>query len=330
MNVKISGTGSYKPDFVLTNEKLAKIVETNDEWIVKRTGISERRINLDKTNWEMAAEASMRAIENAGINPDDITMIIAGTATNDYYTPSLACCVQKAISAPNAFAFDVAAACSGFVYAISVAESMMKTGAAGTGHTLVICSENLSRITDYTDRSTCILFGDGAGAVILSRTEDDCGILSTSLYSDGSKLDSLYAKSLNPVLSDEEGRLRNNDVKPNGTLSMLGAEVLKFAVRIIPEMLTNALNKINMKTDDITHYLFHQANIRIISGAAERIGNIQDKIRLNIDKLGNTSSASIPILLDEINHSGILKKGDVIAAVGFGAGLTAGAAIIRW
>ena len=330
MNVKISGTGRCLPEFVLTNEGLSKMVDTNDEWIVKRTGIKERRINIDKSNWEMAAEASLQAIENAGISPEDITMIIVCTSSSDGYTPSTACYVQGAIGAKNAFAFDIGAACSGFVYSLSVAESMMKSGAAGGGKVLVVGSENLSRITDYDDRGTCILFGDGAGAVVLSKTDEDCGIVATSLYADGTGTNLLYAHSLAPVENFGDGAIGNSKAEVDKHMRMMGGEVMKFAIRIVPEILTKAMDKVNITSSDVSYFLFHQANLRIITATAEKMGIGDEKIPLNVEKYGNTSSATIPILLDEINRNGVLKNGDIIAMAGFGAGLTVGAAVVKW
>jgi 3-oxoacyl-(acyl-carrier-protein) synthase III len=330
MNVKILGTGRYLPEFALTNDSLSKMVDTNDEWIVKRTGIKERRINLDKSNWEMAAAASLNAIEDAGITPDDITMIICCTSTPDGYTPSVACYVQRAIAAKDAFAFDAVAACSGFVYSLTIAEAMVKNGSAGGGKVLVVGSENLSRITDYDDRGTCILFGDGAGAVVLSLTDEDCGIMSTSLYTDGTGTDILYAHSLASVENHGDGTISNSNVTVDRYMRMMGGEVLKFAIRVVPEILTKAMDKVNLTCGDVSHFLFHQANLRIITSTAEKMGIGEDKIPLNIEKYGNTSSATIPILLDEINRNGVLKNGDIIAMAGFGAGLTVGAAIIKW
>ena len=216
------------------------------------------------------------------------------------------------------------------MYALTVAESMMKTGAAGGGYVIVVGCECLSRITDYTDRSTCVLFGDGAGAAVLAPSEDDSGMLASSLYSDGGGASLLYGDSHRPVIGHADGTVSNNDEPVRCALKMHGGEILKFTVRIVPEMVDRVLHQANMTKDDIDYYLFHQANLRLIASVKEKFGIPDEKVPVNIERYGNTSSASVPILLDEINRQGRLKKGDLIVAVGFGAGLTAGSVLLRW
>lgn len=329
---RIISTGSYVPDFVLTNDALSRMVDTSDEWIRERTGIGERRINTVTSNREMAKIAAQRALEASGLSALDIDLIIASTVSNDNFTPSLACCVQSDIGAENAFAFDLNAGCSGFVYALDAASVYIcaeRPGAKPINNVLIVCSEVLSRITDYTDRSSCVLFGDGAGAAVVC-ADTEHGLLSSYLRSDGTGAESIVANALIPVTDNGDGTVSNptESVKPG--LRMNGRKVFTFAVRAIPEALKTALEAAGVEASELKYVVMHQANIRIIESAVERLGLAPEKAPVNIERYGNTSSASVPILLDELNRAGKLERGDKLAIEGFGSGLTYGAAIIEW
>ena len=328
---RIVSTGSYLPDFVLSNDALSRMVETNDQWIRERTGISERRINTELSNREMASLAAKKALDASGLSPLDIDIVIASTVTNDKYTPALACCVQADLGASNAFAFDINAGCSGFVYALETASSFIARdipGAKAINNVLIVCSECLSRITDYQDRSSCILFGDGAGAAVVS-ADSEHGVLSSYIKTDGTGADSITANALAPVTAHDDGTLESAEaVCPK--LTMNGRKVFTFAVKAVPEAVQGALDAAGMSADDLKYLIMHQANTRIIASAVERLGISPEKAPVNIEKYGNTSSASIPILLDELNLAGKLEKGDRIALAGFGSGLTYGVIIIEW
>ncbi|MBE6610932.1 MAG: ketoacyl-ACP synthase III [Ruminococcaceae bacterium] len=329
---RIAATGSYIPDFRLTNDALSRMVETNDEWIRERTGIAERRINTTLSNREMAVIAAKRALDASGLDPLDIDIVIASTVTNDNYSPALACYVQADIGASNAFAFDVNAGCSGFVYALDTASAFISAARPGTKpvrHVLIVCSENLSRITDYTDRSSCILFGDGAGAAIVS-ADDSHGLLSTYIRTDGTGADAITARALAPVIDNGDGTVSNNDASVKAGLVMNGREVYRFAVKAVPEAVEGALAAADLTAADLKYLVMHQANARIIASAVERLGIDPEKAPMNMERYGNTSSASVPILLDELNRAGKLSRGDKLAIAGFGSGLTYGVAIIEW
>ena len=324
-SVGIIGTGSYLPEKVLTNFDLEKMVDTSNEWIIKRTGISERRIlDEDVPSYSMGIEAAKRAIENANLQAEDIDLIVYATITDDYYTPSAACIVQGAIGACNATAFDVNAACTGFIYALVVAQQFIASGQYK--HALVIGCEALSKITDWKDRNTCVLFGDGAGAVVLGQVDEGFGILNSFLGSDGSSAMVLNAPSL--YISEEEKEKRQND-KLN-SLWMDGTEVFKFAVKTMSSATLKVLEELNMSIDDLQHIFPHQANTRIIDGAIKKLGISDDKLYYIIHKYGNISSASVPVALDEANREGRLKKGDNLVLVGFGGGLTWGSIALKW
>lgn len=324
-SVGIIGTGSYLPEKRLTNFELEKMVDTSDEWIIKRTGISERRILDEKLpSYSMGIEAAKKAIENANLKAEDIDLIVYASVTDDYFTPSTACIIQGAIGASNATAFDINAACTGFIYALVVAEKFVSSGMYK--HALVIGCEALSKLVDWNDRNTCVLFGDGAGAAILGEVDDGYGILNSYLGSDGSS--SMVLNAPNLYISENEREKRQNG-KLN-SIWMDGAEVFKFAVKTMSSATTRVLEELNMTIDDLQHIFPHQANTRIIDGAIKKLGITDDKLYYIIQKYGNISSASIPVALDEANREGRLKTGDNIVLVGFGGGLTWGSIALKW
>ncbi len=321
----IIGTGSVLPEKKLTNSQLERMVETSNEWIIKRTGIKERRIIDDGLPlYKMAAVAATRAIQDANLQPMDIDLIIATTATADYITPSLSCLVQKEIGATDAAAFDVNAACTGFIFALQVARQFIENKTYKK--ILVVSAEALSRVTDYEDRKTCVLFGDGAGAVVLSNVEDGTGIDSTIIGSVGSKSDVLTLPFLH--ISDED--IQNRSEGKTQVLWMDGSEVFTFASRMMGEVCRNVVDNVGLTMDDVAYIVPHQANMRILKNAAKRLNTPMDKIYSNLEYTGNISSASIPVCLDEISSKGLLKKGDKIIIVGFGGGLTYGASLLTW
>lgn len=324
-SVGIIGTGSFLPEKVLTNEDLEKIVETSNEWILKRTGISERRIlSEDLPSYSMGIEAAKRALEDAKLQAEDIDLILFATVTQDYMTPSSACIVQGAIGAKNATAFDINAACTGFIYAMVVAHQFISSGMYK--HALVIGCEGLSKVTDWKDRNTCVLFGDGAGAAILGEVDEGYGILNSFLGSDGSSGMNITLPNL--YITDAEKEKRQHE-KYN-SLWMNGTEVFKFAVKAMSSATTRVLDDLNMTVDDLKYIFPHQANTRIIDGAIKKLGVTDDKLHYVIQKYGNISSASIPVALDEASKEGKLKKGDNFVLVGFGGGLTWGSVVIKW
>ncbi len=315
------------PQKVVTNSDLEKMVDTSDSWIISRTGIRERRI-LEKelACSALALEASAQALEKAHFDPAGLDLIVVSTVTPDYPTPSTACLVQAGLKANKAAAFDISAGCSGFIYGLAAAESFISSGLYRNA--LVIGSEVLSRVTDWQDRSTCVLFGDGAGAVLLeANTEkDNRGIIDIILGSDGRGAEELYIPgggSKNPA-SEESIAAKLHSIKMNGN------EIFKFAVRVVEDTLYELLERHALKSDLLDHLFLHQANERIIRHIQKRLGLPTEKIPLNLDRYGNTSSASIPITLHEELTSGRLRENDLIALVGFGSGLTWGGALIRW
>jgi 3-oxoacyl-[acyl-carrier-protein] synthase-3 len=321
-NVKIIGVGSYLPKRIVTNSDLSKIVDTNDEWISSRTGIKERRITEGENTSNLAAKAALNAIKDANINPLEIDLIIVATTSPDSFTPSTACLVQAIIGADNATCFDIGAACSGFIYGLNVGTQFIKTGMAKT--VLVIGAEVLSKILDWEDRATCVLFGDGAGAALLSKSETN-GILSIFTGSDGRGGEFLECPAVtvkNPFVSKID--------KKRSIVSMNGKEVFKFAVTTMPIGIEKVLKDSSYTIDDIKYIVPHQANIRIIDHVAKKLGIDNDKFFINLDKYGNTSAATIPIALDEMSKQGLLKNGDKIILVGFGGGLTFGSVLIEW
>ena len=323
--VGISGIGSFLPEKVVTNEDLSKIVDTSNEWIVERTGIRERRIvNDDISTSDIATIAAKRALEDGGILPEDIDLIIVATVTSDMAFPSTACIVQKNIKAVNAAAFDISAGCSGFVYGLNLGYSLIKAGIYSK--VLVIGAETLSKIVNWKDRSTCILFGDGAGACVLEACEDGYGILSTDLGSDGNGGDLLAL----PAGGSKLPASLETVLKDLHTIKMDGREVFKFAVRVIEKSANIAVEKTGLGLEDIDFFIPHQANIRIIQSAMKKLNLQSQKVYVNLDKYGNTSSASIPVALDEAYRKGLIKRGDVVLLVAFGAGLTWGSTVLRW
>jgi len=323
--VGILGIGSYLPEKIMSNNDLEKMVETSDEWIVKRTGISERRI-LDKDTpaFEMGVEAANKALADAGIAAEDIDMVIVATVSPDYVYPQTACLIQGKIGAKKAAAFDLNAACSGFVYAMTVAEQFIANGLYK--YILVVGCEGISRTVDWEDRNTCILFGDAAGAAVLGPVEKGYGILSTKLGADGD-LDRVVTL---PCFFTDEKDLNLRVHENKNVIWMDGGEVFKFAVKIMAQATEEVIEKAQLEKDDIEMIFPHQANTRIIDGALKRLGISDKKIQPIIQKYGNISSASIPVALDEALKLGKIKKGDNLVFVGFGGGLTWASAVIKW
>lgn len=320
MTSRIIGTGSYAPEQIVTNDDLAKIVETDDEWIRTRTGISRRRIAVEEGTSFMAIEAAKKAIENAGISAEDLELIILATSSPDNCFPAGACEVQAAIGAVNAAAFDISAACSGFLFALNTVQAYIQSGIYRTA--LVIGADCLSKLTDWSDRSTCVLFGDAAGAAVVQAA--DHGVVHMVMGSDGVK---------GPVLSciaRTEGNFLNGRTPELGYMYMNGQEVFKFAVKKVPECILQVLDQANVPIEDVSCFVIHQANYRIVESVAKRLKQPMDKFPVNMDEYGNTSGASVPLLLDELNRNGSLKPGAKIVLAGFGAGLTWGAALLEW
>ncbi|UCF77746.1 MAG: ketoacyl-ACP synthase III [Candidatus Eiseniibacteriota bacterium] len=322
---RIAGTGSFVPLRVMTNADLEKTVDTSDEWISTRTGIRERHISDDGASTsDLAAEAAKAAMAEAGVAASDIEMIVVGTATPDRLFPSTACRLQEKLGAFNAAAFDVLAACTGFLYGLTVARSVIGSGVVD--NVLVVGAETLSKITDWTDRNTCVLFGDGAGAAVVKPCEPGRGILSASMGSDGRLgylLELPAGGSLHPV-TEQTVQNRMHYIK------MRGNEVFKNAVRAMGSVAEDALLKAGVKAEQLDLLIPHQANLRIIKATARRLGVDSDKVFVNVHKYGNTSSASVPIALHEARGEGRIKDGDLVELVAFGAGFTWGAAVIRW
>ncbi len=321
----IVGTGSFVPDKVLTNSDLEKMVDTSDEWIITRTGIKERRIvNEGQAASDLALKAAERAIKAAGISPLEIDLIVVATITPDMSFPSTACLVQDRIGAKRAAAFDISAACSGFVYGLSIVDQFIKSGTYKIA--LLIGAETLSKITDWTDRNTCVLLGDGAGAVVVKSTEEERGILSFYLGANGGAGDLLKLPAGGsrkpPTHETIDDRLHY--------IKMKGNELFKVAVRVLVKAIEEALSRLHLSIEEVDLFILHQANIRIIQAAAEKAGIPLSKVYINIDKYGNTSSASIAIALDEAVRGGRIKEGDIIVLDAFGGGLTWGACVIRW
>ena len=319
---RIVGTGMYVPSDVLTNNDLERMVDTSDEWIYTRTGIKERRISTIET-YKLGVKAVEDLLSKTSIDPLDIDLIIFCTISPDNNTPSCSCLVQKHINAKNATAFDINAACTGFIYGLVVADSMIKTG--NYKNAIVVCGEVLSKLVDWRDRNTCVLFVDGAAAALISPSSDDSGVMDTYTKSVGEKSDSLTSEAI--ALSNF---IIGKSDENNHYIKMDGREVFKFAVSSIVESVNVLLKKNNLSIDDILYIVPHQANIRIIESAAQKLKIPVDKFFTNLHKYGNTSAASIPIALDEFVYSCDVKKGDLIIIVGFGGGLTYGSVLIKW
>lgn len=325
-SVIISGVGSYAPPHIVTNDDLSKMVETSDEWIRTRTGIRERRIaGDDETTSDMASAAAKEAIQDAGIEAKDIELIIVGTVTPDMRFPNTACFIQRKLGIGKVPAFDVEAACSGFLYTLDIARSLMLT--AGYRHALVIGAEKLSSITNWEDRTTCVLFGDGAGAAVLSLSEQpDVGILQSLMGADGNETDILCVPG-----SEQSGTAAVETIERSlHKIQMQGNQVFKIAVRVMCQSAVKILEKANLKAEDISLVIPHQANTRIIEALAQRLGIGMDRFKINLDRYGNTSAASIPIALDEAYRNGRIHSGDYVLMVAFGGGLTWAAMVVKW
>jgi len=324
MKARITGIGSYVPERVLTNAGLERMVATSDEWIVERTGIRERRIAAQgQACSDLGARAADRALKDAGITATDVDLILVATCTGDSPLPSTACLIQHRLGASRAAACDLSAACCGFIYALAVGDAYVKTGAR---HVLVVGAEVMSAIMDWTDRGTCVLFGDGAGAVVLAPSPGEAGILSSHLHSDGNLWDLICVPG---------GGSRNPPSEKMVTeglqyLKMKGSETFKVAVKTLEDAAREALAANHLTVQDVDVYVPHQANIRIIKAVAQRLGLPMDKVVVNIDRYGNTSAASIPLALDEAVKAGRIKPGSLVLIEAFGGGLTWASAVIRW
>ena len=331
--IRITGTGSALPGRIVTNKELEQMVETSDEWIRERTGIGERHVSVGETVVTLASEATRKALEQAGKRAEEIDLILVATCSPEQYLPCCACQVQAAIGAVNALAFDVNAACSGFLFALNTADAYLRTGLAENA--LVIGSEVLSKLVDWTDRGSCILFGDGAGAVVVERCEASPGILGRALHSDGTgggvlqcgarELTTPYART-SAAKTDQKQQTDDRE----HYIQMDGQEVYRFATRRVPQCIEEALADAGLAVPDIDLFVLHQANARIIDAVAKRLHADREKFPTNLERVGNLSSASIPVLLDELHRQGKLHRGDRIVLAGFGAGLTIGACVMTW
>lgn len=326
MTGKICGTGSFAPSFTMDNHDIAKLVETSDEWIQERTGVVRRHIIREETTVSMAAEAGRRALDNAGISAQEIDLILVSTISSNVVLPCAACEVQKELGAVHATCFDLSAACTGFVLAYNTAMAYLASGVYQNA--LIIGSESLSNLTNWEDRGTCILFGDGAGAAVV-RTCDQKAYIPVT-HSDGARGAALSCTSR----YDKSGLAGNVDpqewMEDRYLMQMDGRAVFKFAVKSVPQAVEELLEKNQVEKEEIAWYILHQANRRIVESVAKRLGESIEKFPMNLQEYGNTSSASIPILLDEMNRKGLLKRGQKIVLAGFGAGLTWGASLLEW
>ena len=319
---RIAGTGSYLPEKVVTNDDLAKVVDTSDEWIHSRTGIRERRVVAEgQTTSDLGYQAALKAIEAAGITVDEIDLIVVGTTTPDLIFPSTACLIQQKLGARGCPAFDVNAACSGFIFALSVADQFVRSGTAKTA--LVIGAETLTRMVDWTDRTTCVLFGDGGGAVIL-KADTETGILSTHLHAEGSKKELLW----NPVgvSAGFDAQAPNVGVR----IVMAGNEVFKHAVKALDSVVDETLEANGLDKHDLDWLIPHQANLRIIEATAKRLDMPMDRVIVTVDRHGNTSAGSVPLALDEAVRSGRVQRGQLLLLEAFGGGFTWGSALLRY
>lgn len=323
--VGILGTGKYVPEKILTNSDLEKMVDTNDEWIVSRTGIKERHIAApDQATSDLAYEAAIKALESAGMTADQLDLIIVATVTPDTFFPSTACILQEKLGAKKAAAFDLSAACSGFVYSLATATNFIKTGMYNNA--LIIGADCLSRITDYTDRNTCVLFGDGAGAVVIGEVPEGRGFLSFDLGAEGSG-----GHLLNLAAGGSREPASSSTIEDKKHyIYMNGREVFKFAVRVMGSATEAVMAKAGKTKEEIDLFVPHQANIRIIQSAMNRLDLPPEKCVINVDKYANTSAASIPLALVEAAEQGRMKEGDTVLMVGFGGGLTWGACVLVW
>ncbi len=326
LSVCIAGTGSYVPERILTNAELSQLVDTSEEWILSRTGIRERRIAADdETTSQMATHAARQALDNAGMSAEELELIIVATITPDTPTPATACYIQQSLGASRAVAFDISAACSGFLYAMKIAKRLIASGAFKNA--IIIGAEKLSSVTNWDDRTTCVLFGDGAGAAVLRLAAPDEGaILATEMGTDGNLTHLLRIPGGGTACPITAANVNDHLF----TLTMLGKEVFKHAVNRMKEAAEKVIERAGLTADSIACVIPHQANLRIIDAIAKRLNLHPEKVFLNIERYGNTSSASIPIALDEANRQHRMKKNDIILLDAFGAGLTWGAALIRW
>lgn len=321
--VKIKSVGAYLPSNIITNEDISKLVETNNEWIVERTGIKSRRISKGEDTSSIANKAAKIALDRAKVKGEDIDLIIVATLTPDNFTPSVACIIQKEIGAENATAFDINAACTGFIYALEVGRSLMAVGRYKKA--LIIGAETLSKIVDWSDRSTCILFGDGGGACVLETSDSKEGIINSYSISDGKKGETLIAGAVdvnNPFIEEK--------VEKHKYIKMNGREVFKFATKSMTSSIEKVLENTEYKLNDIDLIIPHQANLRIIEYAAKKLNLPLDRFYINLEDVGNTSAGSIPIALNNAFEEGKIKKGMKIILVGFGGGLTCGSTLIKW
>jgi 3-oxoacyl-[acyl-carrier-protein] synthase-3 len=319
----IIGTGSYLPENVMTNDNLSELVETSDDWIFSRTGISERRISTGENTSDLAYKAAIKALDRAGMDPKNLDLIICATITPDSFMPATACIIQDKLGAEKAAAFDLTAACTGLIYAMVTADQFIKTGMYR--NILVIGAETISKILDWEDRATCVLFGDGAGAIVLSASEQEKGILAANLVSDGSKQSMLTCPAmplLNPCVKTAEELRRSR-------IEMQGQEVFKFAVRTIIDNIKTVLEKAGLTAEEIRYIIPHQANKRIIEQAAKLCDIPLEKFYVNLNRYGNTSAATIGIALDELVSQNELQPGDKLILVGFGGGMTSGAVLVE-
>jgi 3-oxoacyl-[acyl-carrier-protein] synthase III len=315
---RIVGTGSYLPSKVLTNRDLERLVDTSDEWIYTRTGIRQRHIAAEKESAsDLALAASRKAIEAAGIQPRDVDLIVVATTTPDMVFPSTACILQAKLGIRNGPAFDMQAVCSGFVYGLAAADQFMRSGQYG--HALVVGAEVYSRILDWKDRSTCVLFGDGAGAVVLKRVRTP-GILSSHLHADGSHADMLCVP----------GTVRGGEISGEPLLKMEGNAVFRFAVKVLEEVASEALRANHLEKKDLDWLIPHQANIRIIQATAKKLGLSMEKVVTTVERHANTSAASIPLALDEAARDGRIRSGQHVLLAGVGGGFTWGSVLIKW
>lgn len=326
--VFIAGAGMYVPETVVTNGDMSKFVDTSDEWIKQRTGISERRFSKGEPNWFMGMKAAQKAIENANISASEIDMIIGCTCTPDYYYPTLACILQDKLSAKNAFCFDLNAACTGFIYALDIARLYLNSGKKNI---LIVASEMMSKALDFNDRGTCVLFGDGAGAVVL-KSQDK--MYASYLKSHGDMGKHIVCRAIKPhgkFATEADNPIYNEfEELPSPKIKMDGQDVYKFAVKAMPEALTSACKNAGISVNDLDLIIPHQANLRIIETAVKRLKISMDKVYVNIHKYANPSSACIPMCLAELMDSGKIKRGDKIGLVGFGAGLTFGSCVLEF
>ncbi len=322
MRVKIAGTGSCLPRLRVTNDDLGAMMDTSDAWIRSRTGIGARHIAVEETTTGMSVEAARQALEEAGMKPEELELVIAATLTPDHVLPPLSCEVQRELGAVHAAAYDLCAACSGFVFALNTAQAYIQSGMYRK--ILIIGAETLSKLMDWTDRSTCVLFGDGAGAAVITAGEE--GVFAGTQGSDGAKGDVLSCggRPLEHPFQRKEAEAVHPYVKMNGQ------EVYKFAVRTVPKCISQVLEQAQWQPQDISLFLLHQANQRIIEAVAKRIRQPMEKFPVCLEECGNISAASVPVLLDRVNKEGRLQRGDRIVLAGFGAGLTWGAAALTW